>query len=338
MTQVENVNFIEKYSPRKLSEFIGNVKPVQQIIDWLTVRDASTTKGLAIIGDSGTGKTTIVQLLAKEFAEKFNFVWLASDELNVANSNTATSLAKYKSNDLLRFLGMNQQKFLVADDAYTLKSSKQIKDLIKATSDSVPIIFITDNPKVVKRVRNLTCITLKMLPMKLILPYFTSVTSKEKIKMNQKELSGIIKGNEYDFRSIFQYLDLYFRSGTKPNPKQPTKGAKGGLTPIESFKDNQTNDQDLANALMSRKFKVTEENLYQIYHEGITNLIHKAYTSASKDLDVLSKCADLFSYSEAYLHENTFNVNCNHYYHHIIHLGIPFELTQTLNLVPSSIG
>lgn len=325
------VNFIDKYSPKSMSEFIGNEKAIQLIINWLKTRP---TKGLAILGESGTGKTTLVGLLAKEFAQTANFVWLAPEELNTSGS---TCLAKYKSNDLLRFLGMNQQKFLIVDDSYALKASKQVKDLIKATTDEIPIIFITDNPKVIKRVRNVTCISLKMLPMKSILPHFTKVLAAEKIKgITQKDLAGIIKGNQFDFRSVFQYLDLYYRGKL---------ASKAKATPLQhSFKDNKTNDQDLVDALLTRKFEAREENMYHIYHEGITNLMHKTYVDVgfgSKNhgndmgiLDVLSNCADVFSNGDAYLHENTFSTICNHYYHHVIHLTVPF----ILNRVPGRVG
>lgn len=309
-----------------LSDFIGNEKAVHEIHEWL--KDP-TTKALAVTGKSGYGKTSLLEVIAKE--NTYNFIWLNEDEINNfgSGSGSGAKYVKYKRHDLLKFLGMDQKKFLVVDDAYSLKGSKQVRDMIKL-SKHLPIIFVTDNPKILKRVRDLTTVTLKPVPQKLLLAYFTKFIANQNVKLSQKDLREIIKGTNGDFRSIYHYFEIFVK--TKKEPKVEVESpsvvpcGNSVITIVKSFKDCSVSDEDLVDSLFQRSFIPSEEKIYQIYHEGITNLIHKNYINRSTCINSVSHCADIFSYADAFLHENPFNNCIQHYYHHVIHLTIPEKL------------
>jgi replication factor C large subunit len=58
--------FTDKYFPNKIDEFIGNSEIVENSLKWANDWDKEKQKPLLFFGNSGTGKTTLAYLIAKE--------------------------------------------------------------------------------------------------------------------------------------------------------------------------------------------------------------------------------------------------------------------------------
>lgn len=67
--------WVEKYKPNRISQFLGNHKNIQIVKKWMTdfqKKDPNLKPILLLVGEPGTGKTTLAHLLLKEF--KYNTI------------------------------------------------------------------------------------------------------------------------------------------------------------------------------------------------------------------------------------------------------------------------
>jgi SpoVK/Ycf46/Vps4 family AAA+-type ATPase len=64
------MNWLEKYKPKLLKDFYSNNLEIEKAIDWIKrykLDYLNTKKVLLIIGNSGTGKTQLAEILLKEY-------------------------------------------------------------------------------------------------------------------------------------------------------------------------------------------------------------------------------------------------------------------------------
>ena len=144
--------WVNKYSPKQISDIIGNKQQIKELIKWLNNLHNSKTQTLVISGNQGLGKTTIVKLILEDFNYIVRIInpneikeHRIHDDFNDYYNFTNSVYAKIEFNDV-----KNKKVALVFDETenITLTSEKKyVMDIYKENnkSKSFPLIFISNN-------------------------------------------------------------------------------------------------------------------------------------------------------------------------------------------------
>ena len=325
-----------KYSPKKLSDLIGNKSTINKLITWLddwnsVVLEGNTKKvetkfhwgqrptfeninarACLITGDPGIGKTSSVRLIAN--LKGYNtYETNASDQ---RNKNLINKNAGFVFDNKTLFKGELKDKNLIIMDEIDGMSGNEdrggiaaIIDIIKKTK--IPIICIANDrqsPKLKTLVNY--CYDLKFVhpDKRAIALRLSEICKKENInyEINALEYLCEICGN--DIRQIINFMELW----TRKNKSIKFKDLTGGKDRIQG-KDEvvMLKNFDAAKELLSSKShsKTYREllDLYFIDYDLIPLLIQENYLStfpsqnfksSFEELENVSLAADLISLSD----------------------------------------
>src|SRR5712692_10810261 len=174
----------EKYRPKRMDQLIGNEEARLVLSTWLS-KWKPGMKAALLVGPPGTGKTTLVNLLAKETG--MNLV-----DLNASDVRTKDKLQKRmgEAMNTVSLLGERSLIFLDEVDGLAGRSDygavEFIKDAVKTTHN--PIVMAANDPDS-EKVRKLSDVSL-VLPFKPPPPrevemYLRMVAEKESIEVDE---------------------------------------------------------------------------------------------------------------------------------------------------------
>ena len=106
----ENINWLEKYRPKKISELIGNYNNIEHIKKWLKdFKDnkPNTNPAFLIMGAPGTGKTTAAKCILEYF--NYNVIEFNASDIR-AQKNVKEKLNNILNNDNLTKLTNTKKK------------------------------------------------------------------------------------------------------------------------------------------------------------------------------------------------------------------------------------
>lgn len=204
---VEKEMFVNKYTPKSISDIIGHKEQINQITNWLQAWNngppTDGQRGILVTGPPGIGKTTTIHLIAKELGYKVA-------EYNASDTRSISVLRGLIALGIKRLV----KEVIVMDEIDGLSAGDrggvgEIAAIIKKTH--TPIICIAnEKPPKLKPIISV-CIDVKFnRPMKsTIATSLLKVAKAEGIAINKIELEGLCEKNGNDIRSILNNLEFY---------------------------------------------------------------------------------------------------------------------------------
>ncbi|NIO22747.1 MAG: replication factor C large subunit [Candidatus Aenigmarchaeota archaeon] len=194
----------EKYRPKETKEILSQVKALKETTEWLE-RWRPGDKALLLYGPSGTGKTLIPEVLAREkrwFLMQIN----ASDERD--SNSIDSALSEISKNHSLFHPG----KIILIDEAEGISSRDRggLKAIIKIIKESrFPVVITVGNPYVPKlqSIRN-HCKLVKLSKVNAlsIEKRLREICEKEGVKADEDVLKNLARWSSGDIRSAINDL------------------------------------------------------------------------------------------------------------------------------------
>jgi replication factor C large subunit len=216
----------EKYQPRDMREVIGQKELGLKINGWLD--NWKPGKALLIYGPTGTGKTLLVRLIAKE--RNMNLYELNSSDDRSASSLKESLIPASKEGSLLK------KRLIVIDEVDSFGEADRggIAEVINAIKGgSNPMILIANDAynQKLKTLRNYCeLVRSRKVPVNMIEKKLAYIAYKEGIKISPQDIRKIAENSDGDIRSaindlgstniisrdkeknIFEVLNVVFRS------------------------------------------------------------------------------------------------------------------------------
>ena len=276
---------VEKYKPKRLSEIIGQREIVVKTWDWL--KKWKTGKALMIYGPTGTGKTLIVGLLAKE--NNMNLLEINSSDDRSASFIKEVLIPASKEGTLSR------KRLILIDDVDSLSERGGVTEIIKIIKTSSYPIILTATDAYDPKLRTLRTycelLRIRRMYVNLIEKTLNQIALKEEIKIDKDSLRNIALNSDGDIRSALNDLENLSTDSKREREKNIFETLRivfQGKNLLEALKAIDECDKN-------------EEEIFWWMEQNICNE-YKDQEKIAKAFDLLSK-ADLFR-SKIFVNQN----------------------------------
>jgi len=204
--KVNNSLWVEKYRPRKLTEYVGNEHLKQKVSDYLTSGDVPH---LLFFGKAGTGKTTLAKLIVNSI-NCDHIIINASDENNV-------DTVRNKVKGFASTIGFKDMKVIILDefDYMTPNAQAILRNLMETFSKHCRFILTCNYvEKVIDPIQS-RCQTFQIVPpsKKEVVVQISQILGKEGVSFEPKDLVPIIDSSYPDIRKIINTCQLNSSKG-----------------------------------------------------------------------------------------------------------------------------
>jgi replication factor C large subunit len=202
--------WVEKYRPDKISEVIGNEEAKTTFVDWLKSK-RRRKKAVLLYGPPGVGKTALVNAASKEFG--FTII-----ELNASDKRTEKAINKiagpatsFAALDKFSTESKGNLVFLdEVDGVFGQQDRGGIPAIIKIVEESlVPVIMAANDPDL-KNLRPLKkiceLIRFQQVRIPLIISMLRRICAKEHVEAEFEALERIAENSRGDVRSAINDL------------------------------------------------------------------------------------------------------------------------------------
>jgi len=204
--KVNNSLWVEKYRPRKLSEYVGNEHLKEKVADYLQTGDVPH---LLFFGKAGTGKTTLAKLIVNSI-NCDHIIINASDENNV-------DTVRNKVKGFASTIGFKDMKVIILDefDYMTPNAQAILRNLMETFSKHCRFILTCNYvEKVIDPIQS-RCQTFQIVPptKKDVAVQISQILDKEGVSFEPKDLVPIIDSSYPDIRKIINTCQLNSSKG-----------------------------------------------------------------------------------------------------------------------------
>lgn len=204
--EVNNSLWVEKYRPRKLSEYVGNDHLKEKVADYLQTGDVPH---LLFFGKAGTGKTTLAKLIVNSI-NCDHIIINASDENNV-------DTVRNKVKGFASTIGFKDMKVIILDefDYMTPNAQAILRNLMETFSKHCRFILTCNYvEKVIDPIQS-RCQTFQIVPptKKDVAIQISQILGNEGISFEPKDLVPIIDSGYPDIRKIINTCQLNSSKG-----------------------------------------------------------------------------------------------------------------------------
>ena len=204
--EVNNSLWVEKYRPRKLTEYVGNEHLKQKVSDYLQSGDVPH---LLFFGKAGTGKTTLAKLIVNSINCDYIII-NASDENNV-------DTVRNKVKGFASTIGFKDMKVIILDefDYMTPNAQAILRNLMETFSKHCRFILTCNYvEKVIDPIQS-RCQTFQIVPptKKDVAVQISQILGKEGVSFQPTDLVPIIDSSYPDIRKIINTCQLNSSKG-----------------------------------------------------------------------------------------------------------------------------
>lgn len=204
--KVNNSLWVEKYRPKRLSEYVGNEHLKEKVADYLQSGDVPH---LLFFGKAGTGKTTLAKLIVNSINCDYIII-NASDENNV-------DTVRNKVKGFASTIGFKDMKVIILDefDYMTPNAQAILRNLMETFSKHCRFILTCNYvEKVIDPIQS-RCQTFQIVPptKKDVAVQVSQILTKEGVKFEPKDLVPIIDSGYPDIRKIINTCQLNSSKG-----------------------------------------------------------------------------------------------------------------------------
>jgi replication factor C large subunit len=213
--QGSNVEWTEKYRPKKLREVVGNEKAIGELSEWAeNVFKAKSKKAAILYGPAGCGKTSVAYALASEKG------WEVI-ELNASDQRNAGVIKRIVEPASTSNTFSHTTRLIILDEADNLHGkedrggTKAITEIVKRSTQPI-ILTANDKYKMGQGLqRYCKTIEFKRIEERLVFRILKRLTRYEGIEVETNALRALIANAHGDLRSAINDLQALSMSKSK---------------------------------------------------------------------------------------------------------------------------
>ena len=208
MSDIRNSLWVEKYRPKTMHEYVGNLELVDKVKHWI---DTDGIPNLMFISEkSGTGKTSISKIIANS---------LDADVLYInASAENGIDTVRDKITNFASNVGFSKWKILILDEFsyFALGAQSALNSIIESTSAHTRFIF-TGNyiQRILPSIKSRCTVFHVQTPSKpLVAKNIVRVLESEKVVYTASDVAKIVNLHYPDQRAILMECQKCSVTGT----------------------------------------------------------------------------------------------------------------------------
>lgn len=281
MSSLDTSLILKKYQPKRFDDFIIH----KQYISMFETFIEMDRLNILLIGNSGSGKTTIIESIIKEY---YNLNNVPSENLLYINSLQDQGIQYYR-NDVKQFCQTkgsikNKKKFVILDNLDTVNEQSQqvFRNYIDKYSHNIYFIAsCTYKQKVIDTLQSrLTLLKLPDITMEDLSDIFDHIKANEELNITSNSKKELLHICDYSIRKLLSYIEKF----KLLNRKVYVKNVKAICNNI-SFYDFELYTE----ALLRKDLNSAKQIIYSLYDRGysVIDIFDNYFTYIKYDTNLI---------------------------------------------------